>query len=242
MLQKTGVWALKSWKRQYPMTEVIIRNKGLLNKLDEFINEFFSIDGYDNSEYRMHKGEHALTNPEIYCSDDWLEHKLLDWNNHTGFPEEHMSQPVAPMASKNPEKFHIFKEKVRNDFATEIGATSAALLNYYPPGGFVGWHTNWNANAYQILFTWSRDGNGYFKYYDKAKDKIITIQDKPGWQCRHYYFGRKDEEDHHCWHSAYAGGERITLAYKFENEKKGSNQDRTALMLRDQLIEEIESE
>jgi hypothetical protein len=65
------------------------------------------------------------------------------------------------------------------------------------------------------MFTWSNSGNGYFKYLDNTTGKIVTIQDKPGWQCRHYYFGKKDELNNNCWHAAYAGEDRITLAYKF---------------------------
>ena len=224
------------------MTEVIIRNKNLLNKLNGFVDEFFSIDGYNDEYYHTHDGEKALSNPEYYCGHEWLDHMLLNWETHSGFPEQHFSQPISRMATANPEKFLGLRNKVREEFTTEIGAMHAALSNYYPPGGFVGWHTNWNANCYQILFTWSKTGNGYFKYYDKQKDEIVTIQDVPGWQCRHFYFGRKDESDHHCWHAAYAGEDRITLAYKFTNGSLKDPMDTQARMLRDQLIEEIESE
>ena len=224
------------------MTEVTIGNKRILEKLDSFVDELFSIEGYNDPQYRVHDGEFALTNPEYYCSESWLRHKMENWESHIGFPDEHLSQPMTHMSTKNAEKFLALKEKIRSDFTVELGAMHAALTNYYPPGGFVGWHTNWNANCYQILFTWSKSGNGYFKYYDKEKDEIITIQDKPGWQCRHYYFGRKDEPDHHCWHAAYAGEERVTLAYKFTNNSIDDIMDQQARMLRDQLIEEIESE
>jgi hypothetical protein len=224
------------------MTEVVIRNKNLLDKLNGFIDEFFSISGYDDEYYHAYDGEKALTDPEYYCNREWLDHMLENWETHSGFPEQHFSQPISRMATVNPEKFLNLKNKVREDFTTEIGAMHAALSNYYPPGGFVGWHTNWNANCYQILFTWSKTGNGYFKYYDKQKDEIVTIQDVPGWQCRHFYFGRKDEPDHHCWHAAYAGEPRITLAYKFTNGSLKDPMDVQARMLRDQLIEEIESE
>jgi hypothetical protein len=224
------------------MTEVIIRNKKILAKLNSFADELFSIEGYNNPNYRMYGGEFAMTNPEYYCSNEWLHHKMNDWISHSGFPEEHYSQPMTNMARESSEKFEALKNKIRTDFTTEIGAMHAALTNYYPPGGFVGWHTNWNANCYQILFTWSKTGNGYFKYYDKQKDEIVTIQDVPGWQCRHFYFGRKDEPDHHCWHAAYAGEDRITLAYKFTNGSLKDPMDTQARMLRDQLIEEIESE
>lgn len=224
------------------MTEVVIRNKNLLNRLNGFIDEFFQIEGYDDPKYRVFSSEENVENAEYYCGKEWLEHMLLNWNAHSGYPEQHMAQPVSTMVAKDRDKFINFKEKVKNDFAAEIGAMHSALLNYYPPGGFVGWHTNWNANCYQILFTWSKSGNGYFKYYDKKKNEIVTIQDVPGWQCRHFYFGRKDELDHHCWHAAYAGEDRITLAYKFTNNSLNDPMDATARMLRDQLIEEIESE
>ena len=51
---------------------------------------------------------------------------------------------------------------------------------------------------------------------------------------------QKDEEDHHCWHSAYAGCRRITLAYKFVGKGIANPQDAMARNLRDMLIEEIE--
>ena len=70
----------------------------------------------------------------------------------------------------------------------------------------------------------------------------MTIQDVPGWQCRHYYFGPEDEPHNHCWHSAYAGDERITLAYKFVGHGENDPRDAQARHLRDMLIEEIESE
>ena len=41
----------------------------------------------------------------------------------------------------------------------------------------MGWHTNYDANAYQVLFTWSETGEGFFEYYDKQKDEIVKIED-----------------------------------------------------------------
>ena len=91
------------------------------------------------------------------------------------------------MVREEPEIWESYMNMVKYDFASQLGAHTSALLSYYPPGGFVGWHTNYDATAYQVLFTWS-DGNGYFRYYDMAKDEVVTIQDVEGWQCRHYYF------------------------------------------------------
>ena len=117
----------------------------------------------------------------------------------------------------------------------------------------MGWHTNWNANAYQVLFTWSETGDGYFRYWDLEKQEMVHVPDVKGWHCRHYYFGHLNEPDKHCWHAAYAGCPRITLAYKFINHLGSAGDQKTihpvdpekdvqARMLRDSLIEEVQSE
>lgn len=224
------------------MTEVIIRNKELLETLDGFVNTFRSIEGYNDSKYHFYDPENAPTNGEHYCNEDnlWLQMALGE--KHSGYPEQHFSQPVSQMAQRDPDKWKDIEYTVKKKFPEVLGVHSSALFNYYPPGGFVGWHTNWNANAYQLLFTWSETGDGYFKYYDLESQSIVTIQDVPGWQCRWYYFGRHDEPDHHCWHAAYAGCDRITLAYKIINDRIGTDKDRQAIILRDEIIEDIETE
>lgn len=221
------------------MSEVIIRNKELLATLDSFVEGMFSIDGYDDPKYQAFSTEEDKTKGEYYCSEEFLRECLE--GELIGAPHRHFAQPISLMVRKDPEKWGEYMQRVKFDFAAEIGAHTSALLSYYPPGGFVCWHTNYDASAYQVLFTWS-DGNGYFRYYDKAKDEIVTIPDVKGWQCRHYYFGSENEPDHHCWHAAYAGGQRITLAYKFCGYGKDDPRDAQARHLRDMLIEEIESE
>lgn len=225
------------------MTEVIIRNKELLQKLDSFVEEFYNIDGYYDETHRTLSSDRALEDPEYFCGEEYLNKQIGIGREHSGYPEEYMSHTVAAMIHHHPEKFTAWRTRVKQDFAAELGAMHSALLNYYPPRGFVGWHTNWNANAYQVLFTWSLTGDGYFKYRDGTTGEIITIQDKPGWQCRHYYFGHKDEaEEHHCWHAAYAGCDRLTLAYKFENDRLDSPIDASVRALRDALIDDIQQE
>ena len=225
------------------MTEVTIRNKLLLDKLDSFVDDFYNIDGHYDVTHRTLSSKKALEDPEYFCNEEYLQSQIDIGREHSGFPEEYMSHTVAAMVAHHPEKFTAWRTKVKRDFAVELGAMHSALLNYYPPRGFVGWHTNWNANAYQVLFTWSKDGDGYFKYRDSRTGKIVTIQDKPGWQCRHYYFGHKDEpEEYHCWHAAYAGCDRLTLAYKFENDGLNSAINASVRLLRDELITEIEAE
>lgn len=225
------------------MSEVVIRNKEFLEVLEGFSQEMLSKPSYNDSRYWTYSDPQDINRGEYYCSRDYLD-ECLARDQLVGPPDRYFAQPIAKMVRSDPEMWQSFMQRVKYDFAQEIGAHTSALLSYYPPGGFVGWHTNYDANAYQILFTWSENGDGYFRYYDKVKDEIVTIQDVPGWQCRHFYFGAEQEPDLHCWHSAYNGtGQRITLAYKFVNGGSVNNvEDAMARQMRDMLIEEIESE
>lgn len=223
------------------MAEVTIRNKDFLATLDAFKDQMFAVEGYNDPKYQVFSDPGDKFRGKYYTSEWYLRHLSLQ-GKLVGPPDRHFAQPIAKMVREDPEKWSAYMQLVKYDFASEIGAHTSALLSYYPKGGFVGWHTNYDASAYQVLFTWSETGDGYFKYYDKEKDEIVTIQDKPGWQCRHYYFGPENEPHNHCWHSAYAGCKRITLAYKFVGHGEDKPEDKQARYLRDLLIEEIESE
>lgn len=223
------------------MTEVVIRNEELLETLNGFVQEFYERGGNKREDFWVYD---EPTEGYYYTSEEYLRDSIRRWEE-TGYligpPEKHFAQPIAKMVRVDP-TWEDYMQKVKYDFASELGAHTSALLSFYPPSGYVGWHTNWDANAYQVLFTWSMNGDGYFRYYDKSNDKIVTIPDVPGWQCRHYYFGAKEEPEHHCWHAAYAGCDRLTLAYKFVNGTKANTEkDKQAVILRDMLIEEIET-
>jgi hypothetical protein len=221
--------------------EITIRNKEFLKTLDTIAEDMLNTEGYNDPKYYAYSSKEDMTKGEYYCSDEYLD-ECLRRDRPYGVPDKHFAQPIATMVRKDKAKWSDYMQRVKYDFAAEIGAHTSALLSYYPPGGFVGWHTNWDASAYQVLFTWSKTGDGYFRYYDLETKEIITIQDKPGWQARWYHFGPLEEPHNICWHAAYAGCERITLAYKFCGYGEGTETDIQAQRLRDMLIEEIESD
>lgn len=223
------------------MSEIVIRNKEFLKVLEGFSETFTNTEGYNDPKYYMYSSPEDMTKGEYYCSEEYLQ-DCLSRDILVGAPDRHFAQVIVNMVRKDKEKWGDYMQRVKYDFAAEIGAHTSALLSYYPPGGFVGWHTNYNASAYQVLFTWSKTGNGYFKYLDNKTGEIVTIQDKVGWQARHFYFGPEEEPHNHCWHAAYAGDERITLAYKFCGYGENDPRDAQARQLRDMLIEEIETE
>lgn len=229
--------------------EVPIRSKRIQKKLDKVIDLFhdnchnsnIDIDSYTCPEIRSTDDIIGKSSKEIeyLASEEFLRENLLpNWEQHIGYPESFRFIGVEKLAEKN-DSFRDYYQWGKYSLPTEIGTTSNALFSHYPADGLTGWHTNWNANAYQILFTWSETGDGFFSYYDKQKDEVVTIEDKPGWQCRWYYFGRKDEPDHHCWHTCYTRCRRMTLAFKFSNRGLHHEADVMARHLRDELVDEI---
>lgn len=225
------------------MSELVIRNKDFLERLNGISDDFFSRSNYDDVRYQTSHSKTGSKAGTVYCEMDYLQ-QCLGREKPIGAPEKYFGQPIRKMVDADPDIWEDFQQKVKYDFAREIGSHTSALLTYYPPGGYVGWHTNADANAYQILFTWS-DGNGFFRYWDNEKKEVVTHKDVKGWQARHYYFGsEKDHPSKLCWHSAYSAGQRITLAYKFCNDgiADDGQKDTQAKFMRDMLIEEIESE
>lgn len=210
------------------MTEVVIKNTDFLNKLEKIRTTLFSLETFGDKKYNFYGPKDAITRGEFYTSDEFLS-DILAREKDYGYPVEHFSQPIGNAADQSPEIFKQFYNSVKYDFALELGSIANALFNFYPPGGFVGWHNNWNAAAHQILFTWSETGNGFFKYQDNETGNIIKLEDKPGWQARHYRFEQKEEK--RCWHAAYTSCRRITLAYKFSLDNS---------IILDELLEEIQ--
>lgn len=224
------------------MAEIAICNPKFLSRLDEISDELLSkIKDCDVERYHTYRKPEDMKRGEEFCSIGYLE-ECMKRDKLVGAPDRYYGCPIAKMSSVDPHIWDDYKQRVKYDFAQELGAHTSALLTYYPPGGYVGWHTNYDANAYQILFTWS-DGLGYFRYWDNDLKQIVHIQDVAGWQCRHYYFGSEKEPENLCWHSAFSRGERITLAYKFVNNgiANGDTKDQQAQLMRDMLIEEIEN-
>jgi len=129
------------------------------------------------------------------------------------------------------EKWKELWQYTRFTLPVKFGVASVALANRYPKLGLTGWHTNSNSSGYQFLFTWSENGKGVFKYKDIKTGEIVSIQDKPGWQCRWYHF---TENEPYCWHCCYTECERLTIAFKIDKISE------TVQQLRDDFIFEIE--
>jgi hypothetical protein len=122
-----------------------------------------------------------------------LNADLAEWDNHQGYI---VSQ--RGVASLRYEKF-----------------SKNALATIYPKNGYMAWHNNNDAPGHNVLFTWTENGQGFFRYQDPETKEIVTMNDKPGWTCKVGYFASRNEMDKIFWHCCSADEIRITVAWIF---------------------------
>jgi len=179
---------------------------------------------------------------EFFTSDGYLK-KIMDMGtNHNGFPEVlcGYSFGMGNLRFVNQEsieeKAEIVSENLQNSIrllSTNFCLKRNALFCVYPPGGYISWHNNANASAYNFIFTWSETGDGCFEYWNPDSKEIITIPDVKGWQCKAGYFGNYEQDKRTwCYHSANTDCLRMTVAFTL-------SRDEMALGMQDMIIEDI---
>jgi len=179
-------------------------NPDLLEIVDDFAAWFFE---QDISAIKL-KGEKDSN--DYYTSEDYLN--SIDKEKHIGFPEITYGQDLT-MIESTPKHFRDKLISFDRDLNSFFGAKFCAVKMYYPESGFMGWHTNWNCPGYNILLSYNKDGNGYFRYKDPITSEIVTQYDKQGWQAKVGYYGEKKETDKIMWHCARSHSQRLTFGY-----------------------------
>lgn len=164
---------------------------------------------------------------------------------HEGFPDAGHSyslkhdrmQPLSGRSSSPEVTDLLARYSKYNQQLCEILCTkNNALTQMYPPNGFISWHNNANACAYNLVFSWSETGEGCFRYVDGHTGKEVVMQDKKGWQCKAGYFGSYREPWYkRVYHAAETDCWRITVSYMFDRSDMG-------LGLQDEAIDEIMSD
>lgn len=122
-----------------------------------------------------------------------LNEDLAEWDKHKGY-----IVPRKGLVSLRKELFHL-----------------NALSAVYPPNGFMGWHNNSDCPGDVVLLTWTKNGNGFFRYEDPQTKEIVTLNDTPGWSCKLGHFGSLYEPDKVFWHCCSTEELRITVAWVF---------------------------
>ena len=188
------------------MQTIEIKNIELKNLLNDY-SEWF--ENLDKSSVKV-RGEKDID--EYYTSEEYLS--SIDKKIHEGFPEKTHGIDLVFCDSID-DNIRKRIRQVDMDFNSVLGSERCAVNMYYPEGGYMGWHNNHNASGYNILFSYTKSGKGFFRY---KTDELVTMNDSPGWTAKVGYYGNNDEPDKLFWHCARAYEDRLTLGFVIPNK------------------------
>jgi hypothetical protein len=167
---------------------------------------------------------------DFYTGLEHFEEIKSSGTKHSGFPHivvgYSFCNSMLQFDKENP-KYESNIEEItykQKEFLTKIQTTfnlkRNALFTIYPPGGYISWHNNANASAYNFVFTWSETGDGYWQHYDQQTKEHVVIPDVKGWQCKAGYFGSySDGEDRLVYHTARTNCLRMTVAFVLDRSE-----------------------
>lgn len=232
------------------MRTIPIRNPELLEILDRFV-ELRTSDQTAFEEYMHLACQQERNNRSWWAGDEYLEKVIAEGEMHEGFPDAMVGYEFRtnnrdhaffknefPKSSGESEWRTSFMQNLsRNnqDIMQWLGTRNQALSSIYPPDGFIAWHNNANACAFNFIFSWSETGDGCFKYWDIEKKEVVVMQDEPGWQLKAGYFGHYGEPEKLVYHAAETNCWRHTLSFCFDMSPESE-------LYREEIIEEISSE
>ena len=232
------------------MRNIPIRNPELIEILDKY--KKLRTDNHDGFVEWMHLScSQEKNNRDWWVGDEYLKQTIAEGQGHEGFPDAMVGYEFRT----NEIRHQFFKNKVaesseeaswRSKFLHDLGVVNREIMNFvgcrnqalaaiYPPNGFIAWHNNANASAWNFIFTYSETGEGCFKYWDIEKQEVVVMQDVAGWQLKAGYFGHYGEPEKLFYHSAETDCWRHTISFCFDRSE-------TSEEFREELIDEISSE
>lgn len=170
---------------------------------------------------------------DYFTSWDYFQKIREMAGDHDGYPESvcaysfgsnglNFHKDAGNLADEMGDRIFSFYEKIQ----TQLNLKKNALFTVYPPEhGFISWHNNANASAYNFIFTYSETGEGYWQHFDPVKNEMVTIPDVKGWQCKAGYFGSyQDGMDKVVYHTAKNTGKglRMTIAFILDRSEMSS--------------------
>ena len=143
----------------------------------------------------------------IYTDPEW------EYKTSPEYPETLSSNDIDVCKSSNNFKFpkqmsdkliHIVKEQ----FPSKTVYSSGHF--YYPPTGYMGWHTNYKVPGTRLYITLSsEEGKSFFRY--KVGDQIITDYDDAGLTIREFSVPKNWP---FFWHCVGSNCDRFSFGYR----------------------------
>ena len=117
-----------------------------------------------------------------------------------------------------PDTFNLDRPLTKIGRVLEHSYNAKVILRgtfYYPPTGYMGWHTNCATPGERFYITWaSEDKKSFFRYYDYEKDEIITDYDDKGLTVRQF---KVPESEPYFWHCVGSECDRFSFGYMIDS-------------------------
>jgi hypothetical protein len=207
------------------MQDVPVNNEELLSILNQYVDLMFRDPNFE--KYMHLASSQQKDNRDWWVGEKYMKDIMDQGHRHEGFPDEMYGYECsvhrqghsflkddAPASYKRDVTMQL--ANLNNQMMQWLGVRHNALTACYPPGGFISWHNNANAAAYNLIFSWSENGNGWFKYVDPSTKDVVTMNDHAGWQCKAAYFGHYGEPENLFYHAAASDCWRITVSFTLD--------------------------
>lgn len=107
-------------------------------------------------------------------------------------------------------QFNVVNEEVSKLFRGYQGGIGVSGRHWYPPAGYMGWHTNSNSIGYRLYCSHSEEeDSSFFRFLDPITNEIVTSWDKKGWNFRLFQVIK----DVKFWHCVYSETDRVSIGY-----------------------------
>lgn len=206
------------------MKSIKLKNARLETLLLPIIDLFYN----DDIRKITDKGrirEDALIKEFHPVSEEYLYKAFTLKLSDFGYPRGVKGISLTDLQTLNPREKNVVEiPKTISRLSRFLGTHHNALVMYYPEDGYIGWHHNGNAPGYNILMTYSLDGDGGFSFWDYSTKSIKTIPDKVGWSVKvGYYPNIKKEPNRVYWHMAKTKSPRVSVAWVLDQKEMWKN-------------------
>jgi hypothetical protein len=105
----------------------------------------------------------------------------------------------------------LVSAKVRRLFRSDHAIHAERVGHFwYPPGSYMGWHTNSNSPGWRMYVVYCEEpGKSFFRYRDPDTHEIVTSYDQR-WTVRLF----RVTTDNLLWHSIYSDTNRYSFGYR----------------------------
>ena len=200
------------------MKKLSIKNRNLLEILEDFRYTYREL--YHPEQTNRCLFEEMRGQADYYTGEEEMWKIVDEGLDHRGAAETSVCYPIKPdhYFGTHPEEYRKTWNALNFSLMEELGVQNSALSTLYPPDGFIGWHNNADAPAYNLIFTWSEKGDGWFRYIDPRTQQVVTIQDEEGWNVKAGYFGSYGSGQV-VYHAARTNCYRMTLSYTLGHDE-----------------------